>query len=181
MNWDSLIKKLVSQGLPIIASSLGGPASIAVATATAIADQLGVDPTPEQITKAIVEDPDALTKLKQLERQMFSEAAATQEEAIVADPADVQRLRDAAAARASKPTMDDYVRTFLALILVPSPLVILVLWGMGKIDLSVKDAVMLGMLIGYMLGEAKGASQFYFGTSLGSKKKSVELAEKDPR
>ena len=73
--------------------------------------------------------------------------------------------------------MDDAMRTFLALVLVPAPIAVLVLVGLGKLQLSTQDATLLGMLVGYLLGEAKAASQFYFGTSLGSKKKSEEISD----
>lgn len=62
--WDN-IKKLIGTSAPVIGTLLGGPAGGAVGGL--ISKVLGVDNTPEAIELALMNNPDALLKIKELE------------------------------------------------------------------------------------------------------------------
>jgi len=64
-SWDS-IKDTVARAAPLLGSALG-PAGGAVGTL--IATALGVDDNPDAVARAIKADPQALVKLKELERE----------------------------------------------------------------------------------------------------------------
>ena len=62
--WDN-IKELLGTSAPVIGTLLGGPAGGAVGGL--ISKVLGVDNTPESIELALMNNPDALVKIKELE------------------------------------------------------------------------------------------------------------------
>lgn len=62
--WDN-IKELIGASAPVIGTLLGGPAGGAVGGL--ISKVLGVDNTPEAIELALMNNPDALLKIKELE------------------------------------------------------------------------------------------------------------------
>ena len=62
--WDN-IKELIGTSAPVIGTLLGGPAGGAVGGL--ISKVLGVDNTPEAIELALMNNPDALLKIKELE------------------------------------------------------------------------------------------------------------------
>lgn len=62
--WDN-IKELIGTSAPVIGALLGGPAGGAVGGL--ISKVLGVDNTPEAIELALMNNPDALVKIKELE------------------------------------------------------------------------------------------------------------------
>ena len=62
--WDN-IKELIGASAPVIGTLLGGPAGGAVGGL--ISKVLGVDNTPEAIELALMNNPDALVKIKELE------------------------------------------------------------------------------------------------------------------
>jgi hypothetical protein len=62
--WDK-VKSLLSGGAPLVGRLLAGPAGGAVGTM--VAKALGTEDTPEAIEKELVQNPDALIKIKELE------------------------------------------------------------------------------------------------------------------
>lgn len=62
--WDN-IKELIGTSAPVIGTLLGGPAGGAIGGL--ISKVLGVDNTPEAIELALMNNPDALLKIKELE------------------------------------------------------------------------------------------------------------------
>ena len=62
--WDN-IKNIIGASAPVIGTLIGGPAGTAVGTL--ISKTLGVDNTPEAIELALMNNPDALVKIKELE------------------------------------------------------------------------------------------------------------------
>lgn len=64
MNWKKL-GNIVGQAAPLVGAALGGPAGGAIGAL--LAGSLGVEESPQAIEKAIRNNPEALTKLKQFE------------------------------------------------------------------------------------------------------------------
>ena len=64
MNWDK-VKNIIGNTAPLLGGLIGGPAGAGVGTL--ISHALGVENTPDAIERELVNNPDALLKLKQLE------------------------------------------------------------------------------------------------------------------
>lgn len=58
MNWAALGRKLIGLGAPILGGALGGPAG--AAAGRILADQLGIEATPEAVARQIEENPDTV-------------------------------------------------------------------------------------------------------------------------
>lgn len=168
-DWKAIGRKLAGAGLPILGAQLGGPAGAAIGRD--VASRLGVDPDPEVIAQALG-DPDTLLELRAME---IEAAAAKRADALRAQEiaaADVQH------ARAHANAADDATRRWIAVLL---PVVAVVFGGAFLTALVLKDQIteavgIAGMVLGWLIRDASSVTSFYFGTSLGSKKKSEELA-----
>lgn len=68
--WDS-IKGVVGKAAPLLGTALGGPAG--GAAASMIAQALGVEDTPDAISKALDSDPEAAIKLQRLQNEHEAE------------------------------------------------------------------------------------------------------------
>lgn len=64
MEWSDVAKKIGSAA-PVLGSLVGGPAGVAVGAL--VAQALGVAATPGAISKALIDDPEALVKMRQIE------------------------------------------------------------------------------------------------------------------
>lgn len=75
MNWNRLSGPLFDAGLTILGGVLGGPAGgIAVTIGREVAARLGVS-TPEEVERAIKEDPQALAELRAFQSENAEELA----------------------------------------------------------------------------------------------------------
>lgn len=100
-NWDD-VKGVVAKAAPLLGSALG-PAGGAVGTL--IASALGTDDTPEAVASAIQADPEALVKLKALEREHQRELKQMVLEAETARLAEINKTM-----RAEASAQDGFVR-----------------------------------------------------------------------
>lgn len=100
-SWDD-VKGAVAKAAPLLGSALG-PAGGAVGTL--IASALGTDDTPEAVASAIQADPEALVKLKALEREHERELKQMVLEAETARLAEINKTM-----RAEANAQDGYVR-----------------------------------------------------------------------
>lgn len=100
-SWDD-VKGVVAKAAPLLGSALG-PAGGAVGTL--IASALGTDDTPEAIASAIQADPEALVKLKTLEREHQRELKQMVLEAETARLAEINKTM-----RAEASAQDGFVR-----------------------------------------------------------------------
>lgn len=165
--WAQAAKAAAGAALPTIGAVLGGPLG-GVLGAT-IARQLGTEPTPEAVAAAIATDPDAYVKLKEIEAQLAADQNATDVQLATIE---VQDRQDARSNRG-----DDRMRMVLTLVLVPAPLLILALMATGSLTLSAVDQVTVSTILGYLLAEARSATAFYFGTSVGSSRRAKEISQ----
>lgn len=165
--WAQAAKAAAGAALPTIGTVLGGPLG-GILGAT-IARQLGTEPTPDAVAAAIATDPDAYVKLKEIEAELAADENAT---LVQLSSIEVQDRQDARSNRG-----DDRMRMVLTLVLVPAPLLILALMATGSLTLSAVDQVTVSTILGYLLAEARSATSFYFGTSVGSSRRAKEIAE----
>ncbi|ERS04808.1 hypothetical protein Q673_06215 [Marinobacter sp. EN3] len=100
-SWDG-VKDVVAKAAPLLGSALG-PAGGAVGTL--IATALGVDDNPDAVAEAIKADPQALVKLKELEREHKRELKQMVLEAETARLAEINKTM-----RAEASAQDGYVR-----------------------------------------------------------------------
>lgn len=170
--WASAARAAAGAALPTIGAVLGGPLGGVVGAM--VAKQLGTEPTPEAVTHALANDPDAYVKLKEIEAQLAIDANATDVQLATIETADRQ------SARANRG--DDRMRMVLALFLIPAPLIVaavlvaaIVLLNAADVPASVQNVV--SIVLGYLIGEAKSASSFYFGTSVGSKRRAEQISQ----
>lgn len=169
-NWMKLGRKIAAAGFPAIGAGLGGPAGARLATS--IAEALGVDPEPDAIARAMAHDPDYELALRQIEVQEAEAIRVADQVALESTIADAQHARENA-----RP-VDDWIRSTLAIVL---PLIAVIFAGAFIGALVWKDQIteavgIAGMVLGWLIRDASSSTGFYFGTSLGSKKKSEELA-----
>ena len=170
MNWKKLGLKLAAAGLPAIGAGLAGSAGAGLGSR--IAQILDVEAEPDAIARAMATDPDLALALRQIEVEEAAAIRAGEQLALETTIADVQHARETA-----RP-VDDWIRSILAIIL---PLVAVVFAGAFIGALIWKDQIteavgIAGMVLGWLIRDASSSTGFYFGTSLGSAKKSKELA-----
>lgn len=166
-DWKSIGRKLAGAGLPIIGAQLAGPVGAAVGRD--IAARLDVEPDPEVFAQAMG-DPETMLELRRME---LDAAAAERADALRAQEIaaqDVQHAREHAP--------DDGVRRKLAMWM-PA---LAILFGAGMVAMlvwknQITEAMTIGgMVLGWLIRDSSSFTQFYSGTSLGSAKKSQELA-----
>lgn len=73
MEWAALGKKVFGAGLPLLGTTLGGPAGAAVGATVAAA--LGVSGGPEEIAAAVKADPAAAAELRRIEAGLEADLA----------------------------------------------------------------------------------------------------------
>lgn len=92
MNWSD-VAKLAGKAAPLLGTALGGPAGGAVGAI--VASALGVENTPEAVSVAVKNDPDAMVKLRQIELDHESQLKAYAFKTLDAELADKQNARAA--------------------------------------------------------------------------------------
>lgn len=173
MSWKSVGKKIGGMGLRVLGGSLAGGAGVQVGGM--IAATLGLeDDSPEAVEAALSADPEALVKLKQfeMEHQVKLEGIALDElKAHLADT-DSARKRQVEYAKATgKQDLNQAILGWaitggflglLGVLLVYAP--------------PQENAELLYIAAGALLQQFGSVTQFYFGSSQGSKNKTNMLA-----
>lgn len=183
MDWKDLAG-IVGKAAPIVGGILGGPAGAAVGGLVATA--LGTDATPDAVSAAILQDPDAVVKLKELEtnsRVQLQQLAVTAEQnrlqAAAAQYAAEAADRDSARKLAAQQPKD-WIRPAITIMLVSGA------GGIGWAILSgtaeglLRDAtasLTVGTLIGYWFNELKQVLAFYFGTTGEAQRAGAEVLQ----
>ena len=160
MKWSDLGKKVAGVGLPSLGGALGGPAGAIVGAE--VARRLGLPGANPEAVSAALSDPATIAKLREIEAESEVKLAELE-------------VKDRADARANRG--DDKMRIVLALLLVPAPIVVLGLMATGHLSLSTTDQVTVSTILGFLLSEARSATAFFFGSSVGSSRRAAELAE----
>lgn len=171
MNWGD-IAGVVGKAAPILGGILGGPAGAAVGGL--ISTALGTAATPDAVSEAILRDPNAALKLKELEtnskvelqklavtaEQNRIQAAAAQFAAEAADRDSARRLA------AQQP--QDWVRPTITVLLLAGAIAIVWFVFSGMAEGLLRDAtasLTVGTVIGYWFNELKQTLAFWFGTT----------------
>lgn len=183
MDWKD-IAAVVGKAAPVVGGILGGPAGAAVGGLVATA--LGTDATPDAVSTAILQDPEAVLKLKELEtnskvqlqqlavaaEQNRLQAAAAQYAAEVADRESARKLA------AQQP--NDKVRPTITGVLLLGALGIVYFVFSGLADGLLRDAtasLTIGTVIGYWFNELKQTLAFWFGTTGEAQRAGAEIRQ----
>jgi hypothetical protein len=154
---------MVSKFAPAIGTALGGPlGGVAV---SALASRLGVADEVEAVTKAIMADPEAEAKIKQLEHDKFK--------AILADKDSARKREMAVVQSDSAPTINKIVTPALALGVTGLSFVLFAVLIFVEVKPEAKDILIY--ILGVLSAAVTQVLSYYFGSSMGSKDKDEKL------
>jgi len=147
---------------PAVATAVGGPlGGLAI---TAIADKFGVADDVAAVAKAIAGDPEAATKLAELDLRQFQAESADRDSA---------RQRESAVAAAGGSSLAQMVVPILALGTVSLTFVFIGILLFKVIDTAQQQLVIFAL--GYATAAAQQVLSYYFGSSKSSQDKTVAL------
>jgi hypothetical protein len=147
---------------PAVATAVGGPlGGLAI---SAIADKFGVSDSVEAVAKAIAGDPEAATKLAELDLRQFQAESADRDSA---------RQRESAVAAAGGSSLAQMVVPILALGTVSLTFVFIGILLFKVIDTAQQQLVIFAL--GYATAAAQQVLSYYFGSSKSSQDKTTAL------
>lgn len=147
---------------PAVATAVGGPlGGLAV---SAIASKFGVEDSVEAVAKAIAGDPEAATKLAELDLRQFQAESADRDSA---------RQRESAVAAAGGSSLAQMVVPILALGTVSLTFVFIGILLFKVIDTAQQQLVIFAL--GYATAAAQQVLSYYFGSSKSSQDKTTAL------
>jgi hypothetical protein len=171
MDWKD-VAGVVGKAAPILGGILGGPAGAAVGGL--IATALDTDATPDAVSTALLGDPDAAVKLKELEvnskvqlQQLAVSAEQNRLQAAAAQYAAEASDRDSARKLAAQQPKD-WVRPSVTVLLLLGAGGIVFFVFSGMADTLLRDAtasLTIGTIVGYWFNELKQVLAFWFGTT----------------
>lgn len=183
MNWKDL-SGVVGKAAPVLGGILGGPAGIAVGGL--IATALGTDATPDAVSTALLGDPQAAVKLKELEtnsKVQLQQLAVTAEQnrlqAAAAQYAAEAADRDSARNLAAQQPRD-WVRPAITVLLLLGAAGIVFFVFSGMAEGLLRDAtasLTVGTVIGYWFNELKQTLAFWFGTTGETQRANAEVRQ----
>lgn len=167
--WEK-VKSLIGSAAPLVGTLIGGPAGGAVGGL--VANALDVENTPEAIEQALVNDTEALFKLRQLEKEHEQELKRLSiEEGRLALETKRANLADTQHAREQH--KDHWMPSLLALLLCAMVAGMFAALFFG--EPSKEYAQVLIMISGTVLGAFGTGVAFWLGSSKGSADKSKKL------
>jgi hypothetical protein len=159
MDWNILARKLSAAGFRAIGTALGGPAGAAVGET--IASRLSVEPTPDSIARALVNNPDAEIALRQIDQEMFAATIAANEKA--------RQDYETAIASARTATSGHWLTPVMSLIFIG------IVFAFGAalflVPLPEQNRDMINLLLGAVIGWVGAATTYWLGSSRGSAEK----------
>ncbi|MDR0478503.1 MAG: hypothetical protein LBH31_01590 [Burkholderiaceae bacterium] len=183
MDWKD-VAGVVSKAAPIVGGILGGPAGAAVGGLVATA--LGTQATPDAVSAALLADPQAALKLKELEvnsKVQLQQLAVTAEQnrlqASTAQYAAEAADRDSARKLAAQ-QHNDWVRPAITAMLLLGAVGIVFCVFSGIAERLLRDttaSLTIGTVIGYWFNELKQTLSFWFGTTGEAQRSSAEVLQ----
>ena len=147
---------------PAVATAVGGP--LGGMAISAIASKFGVSDSVEAVAKAIAGDPEAATKLAELDLRQFQAEAEDRNSA---------RQREAAVAAAGGNILTQIVVPILALGTVSLTFIFIGILLFKTIDSAQQQLVIFAL--GYATAAAQQVLSYYFGSSKSSQDKTAAL------
>ena len=152
MDWKD-VGKTVASAAPVLGSLLGGP--VGTAAGTLIASVFGVDPNPNEVAKAIKQDPEAIIRLKEIElnhKEEIHNMAVRELELRLADKQNARNMQ--------MNTQSNFPALLTGSIMALLTAALLSLFG---IDIPDGNRDMVNMLIGALIGFGSTAIAFWLG------------------
>jgi hypothetical protein len=179
MDWKD-IQGVVAKAAPLLGTLIGGPAGATIGAL--VASALGTESTPDAVSQALVSNPDAAVKLRQIESDekvklqgmVFAHADAELAARTAAIQADVD---DRKSAREREVSVKDRTPATLAWLIVAASIGLGACVVTGNVTKDPALAGIVGTVVGYVFGEAKQVLAYYFGSSSGSDRKTELLAQ----
>lgn len=156
----TLLKSAAPALATVVAGPLGGMA------VKAIADKMGVADTVEAITQAIQEDPEAATKLAEIDLKQFQAEAADRDSA---------RAREVGLATAGGSRLAQMVMPILAVGTVALTYLFVGILLFKVVPTEQQQLIIFAL--GFMTASAQQVLSYYFGSSKSSQDKTVALAK----
>lgn len=182
MEWKD-IASFVGKSAPILGTVLGGPAGGAVGAL--VANVLGVENEPTAIVEAIRKDPESAIKLKQLEvqeKEMLHKHI--QEMANIELEYEKARVNERQSAHnreieTSKSGDNNLTMKLLALVgVVAFFFMVGYMLANGLGEMTKEESFIIGNMTGMVAAIAKDIYGYFFGSSKGSKDKTMHIARK---
>tara|TARA_R110000850_G_scaffold205447_1_gene331541 strand:+ start:289 stop:774 length:486 start_codon:yes stop_codon:yes gene_type:complete len=158
MNWSELGKTIAGYA-PMLGGVVGGPAGGAIGSV--IASAFGVENKPDQLSKAIKNDPEAAIKLRKIELDNKSELESIAMELARSEMADKQNARK----ENKHSVMPAALSAALSLIIVG------IIYMLFYTVVPEGSEDVLFILLGVVVKEWGGAMQYWFGTTRSSANK----------
>ncbi|MFP3747035.1 hypothetical protein SB816_28515 [Achromobacter sp. SIMBA_011] len=174
MDWKDLAG-VVSKAAPVLGGILGGPAGVAVGGLVATA--LGTDASPDSVSAAILRDPQAAIKLKELET---NSRVQLQQLAVTAEQNRLQAADRDSARRLAARQPRDWVRPAVTVLLLLGAAGIVFFVFSGMAEGLLRDAtasLTVGTVIGYWFNELKQVLAFWFGTTGETQRANAEVRQ----
>jgi hypothetical protein len=161
-------KSVVSKAAPGVATLLGGP--FAGMATTALCEVFGIDAqSPDvdaQIAKAVKSmTPDQVIQMKKVDNELTAKLKEADVDLFKEEVSDKKSARDA--------HKDSWVPAVLTFMLVA--LCGVLVYFICKAAIPTENKVMFGTIVGYLFGELKQATQYWFGSTFGSQKKTTMM------
>lgn len=186
MDWKDIGRSLISQGAPLLGGVIGGPAG-AVA-GKLLAGAFNVDPEdPDAVMTAIQGDPEAMTKIRELEmthKIRLQELQLDETKAFLNDISSA-RQREIEMTRATgKKDIHLYI---IAYVMIGSFFSLIAILIFGELGTFAKDGVvanrlqdnpLIMMIVGALISGFTQVLSYFFGSSRGSAEKTSLLTAK---
>ena len=170
MEWSD-ISKVIGTAAPIVGGLIGGPAGAGIGSA--ISGLLGVANKPDAVVEALKTDPDALVKIKQYEIDHKYDLQKVQLEAVKVDLADVQDARSRQSRHEEATGKSDVNLYVLAWTIVIGFFGLI--GAMMYVAIPAESNNIIYMLFGTLAAGFGSVMQYFFGSSRGSKEKTLML------
>lgn len=166
VNWDK-VKDIVGAVAPTVGAALGGP--FGAIAGKAISEALG-ESDEAKIVEALKADPNKVLELKKAEiafQQFMRDAEIREEQLVYSDKASARDLGKSQGLHAQIALSALFVTGYFGVL-------VMIMTGVISAEDAMKDVVIL--LLGLLVREIPTIMQFWFGTSIGSKEKSAQIA-----
>jgi hypothetical protein len=182
MSWEN-IGKTIGQVAPMLGTLLApatGGASLAIGAM--VSSVLGVENTPEAIELELKRNPDAMLKLKELE---YKEQDSLRTQVLALAKLEADKYNKAHDTYQTKNEMADNIAKriiernlpYIAVLVILN--LVLIYYMKTEVALLAIASNIIGITIGNLFQERQAIVNFFFGSSIGSKQKTMHLNEKN--
>ena len=171
MTWDN-VKDAIGKTAPILGGLVGG--SVGASVGTLISSVLGVDNTPDAVIKELQSNPTAFLRLKEIETSHRQKLEELRIESMKLELQDIASARNRQIESEKATGKKDYNLYVLAWFIVIS--YGFLIYTLLTTTIPRDESGVLYMLLGTLATSFVGVIQYFFGSSAGSRDKSIQIA-----